>query len=93
VSRAPTVHTQLVFMSVPAELRRDGTTLARGSSCLEEVHRTCSCTGDSGCGRSRGWSVGWGVLVGGAGALGSQELGLVVQLDAKLDEFIEGVGR
>jgi len=37
--------------------------------------------------------VGWRDLVGGAGALGLQELGLVVQLDTKLDEFVEAVGR
>jgi len=69
------------------------TTLARGSSSLGEVHRTCSCARGGGWGGSRGWSVGWGVLVGGEGALGSHGLGLVVQLDPKLDEFVEGVGR
>ena len=37
--------------------------------------------------------MGWRVLVDEAGALGSQELGLVVQLDAKLYELVKGVGR
>ena len=31
--------------------------------------------------------------MGGAGALGTLELGLVVQLDAKLYEFVESLGR